>query len=80
MVFQWFIWNRLAMFSITSFKKCLPLSLMRILGQPNLVMTFSYKNVVVVLVSSTLTALASTHFVRYYVVTMMYFILLNELG
>jgi hypothetical protein len=79
-VFQWLIWNRLAMFSIASFKKCLPLSLMRILGQPNLVMTFSYKNVAVALASSTLTALAFAHFVRYYVVTMMYFIPLDELG
>jgi hypothetical protein len=51
------------------------------LGQLNLIiMTFSYKNVVVALVSSTLIALASTHFVRYYVRTMMYFILLGELG
>jgi hypothetical protein len=38
---------------------------MRILGQPNLVMTFSYKNVAMALASSTLTALASAHFVTY---------------
>jgi hypothetical protein len=47
-----------------------------ILGQPNLVMTFSYKNVAVALASSTLIVLAFTHFVA----IMMYFIPIDELG
>jgi len=68
------------MFSIASFKKMFASIIYEDLGQPNLVMTFSYKNVAMVLASSTLTTLASAHFVRYSVATMMYFIPLDELG
>lgn len=45
------------------------LSLTKILGHPNLALMFSYKNITALAAVFVLTALASTHLVKYYVAT-----------
>lgn len=44
-------------------------SLTKILGHPNLALMFSYKNITALAAVFVLTALASTHLVKYYVAT-----------
>ena len=57
--------------SNNSFKKCDPRSLTKILGHPNLKIMFSYMKVAACTAVSVLTALASAHFVKYYMTTTM---------
>ena len=66
------IWNSSVNASIVLFKKCVPWSLIKITGHPNLLMMFSKRNCAAVAASQFLTALAFTHLVRYSVPMMMY--------
>jgi hypothetical protein len=54
------------------FMKCMPWSLIKILGHPNRVMTYSNKKCIVVSALQSFTGVASTHLVRYYVMVIMY--------
>ena len=66
------IWNSSVNASIVLFKKCVPWSLIKITGHPNLLMMFSKRNCAVVAASQFRTALASAHLVRYYVPVIIY--------
>ena len=63
-----------------SLRKCVPLSLTRIFGNPNVVMIFSYMKAATCAAVSILTALASAHLVKYLVAIIMYAIPLEEWG
>jgi hypothetical protein len=52
--------------------KCVPWSLIKTLGHPNLVITFSNKKGVAVSVLQSFTGADSAHIVSYYVMVMMY--------
>jgi hypothetical protein len=52
--------------------KWVPWSLIKILGHPNLVITYSNKKCVVVSALQSLTGVASAHLVKYFVAVMMY--------
>ena len=54
-----------------SLKKCVPLSLTRIFGHPNLEMIFSYMKATLCAAVSVLTVLASAHLVKYSLATTM---------
>jgi hypothetical protein len=54
------------------FMKCMPWSLIKILGHPNRVMNYSNKKCIVVSTLQSLTGATSTHLVRYYVMVIMY--------
>jgi hypothetical protein len=53
--------------------KWVPLSLIKILGHLNLVITCSNKKYVIVFALQSLNCVASAHLVKYYVAVMMYF-------
>jgi hypothetical protein len=54
------------------FMKCVPWSLIKTLGHPNLVITCSNKKCAVVSALQSFTGAASTHLVRYSIAVMMY--------
>jgi len=54
------------------FMKCMPWFLIKNLGHPNLVITFSNKKCATVSVLQSFTGVASTHLVRYSIMVMMY--------
>ena len=65
---------------MVQFKKCVPRSLIKITGHPNLLMMFSKRNCAAVAASQFLTALASAHLVRYSVPVIIYLALVRFPG
>ena len=60
--------------------KCEPFSLIKVIGQPNLVIIFSYMNLVVTSLEQVSTSSASSHLVTYSIVVMIYLTLVLFVG
>jgi len=71
-LFWWWTSNSCIKDSIVLLMKCVPWSFIKVFRHPNLVMISSKMNCTVVVALQSLTSLASSHPVKYYVVVMMY--------
>ena len=72
MLQQWSIWNWLVRVLIVLLMKCVPWSLIRVSGHPNLVMIISYINLAATSLEHVSTGSASAHLVTYSTAVMIY--------
>lgn len=71
-LFWWYIWNSSGITTIVSFKKCEPLSLIKILRQQNRDKMYWNMNFIVIATLQSFMGYTSVHLVKYSVSVMMY--------